>query len=93
MNYPDNNLSLSVDARQIIDLKVGVSITRFLTNSIMRYLPEDIGNDCISYGPCQTPTLYFCVKRERDMKNENNKLIISQTAKYTSAYISVFCIQ
>ena len=73
MNYPDNNLSLSVDARQIIDLKVGVSITRFLTNSIMRYLPEDIGNDCISYGPCQTPTLYFCVKRERDMENENNK--------------------
>ena len=72
-NYPDNNLSLSVDARQIIDLKVGVSITRFLTNSIFDYLPENIGNDCISYGPCQTPTLYFCVKREREIQEENNK--------------------
>ena len=72
-NYPDNNLSLSVDARQIIDLKVGVSITRFLTSNILSYLPEDIGNDCISYGPCQTPTLYFCVKREREINNENNK--------------------
>ena len=72
-NYPDNNLSLSVDARQIIDLKVGVSITRFLTNSIFGYLPENIGNDCISYGPCQTPTLYFCVKREREIEEENNK--------------------
>ncbi len=72
-NYPDNNLSLSVDARQIIDLKVGVSITRFLTNNIMEYLPEDVDTDCISYGPCQTPTLYFCVKREREMENEKNK--------------------
>ena len=72
-NYPDNNLSLSVDARQIIDLKVGVSITRFLTNSLFDYLPENIGNDCISYGPCQTPTLYFCVKREREIEEENNK--------------------
>ena len=34
-NYPDDKLSLSVDARGIIDLKVGVSLTRFLTNEIL----------------------------------------------------------
>ena len=72
-NYPDNNLSESVDARNIIDLKVGVSFTRFLTQNILPYL-IDIPESCqlLSYGPCQTPTLWFCVNREREIKN--NKL-------------------
>ena len=70
-NYPDNYLSLSVDARQIIDLKVGISITRFLTSNLRDYLPKEAYKDCISYGPCQTPTLYFCVKREREIENKN----------------------
>ena len=71
-NYPDNNLSLSVDARQVIDLKVGVSLTRFLTSNILPCLSEyDIDSNFISYGPCQTPTLYFCVKRAREIENEN----------------------
>ena len=28
-NYPYNKLSLSVDAREVIDLKIGVSLARF----------------------------------------------------------------
>ena len=71
VNYPDNNLSLSVDARQIIDLKIGVSLTRFLTNEILPNLPEEIESNILSYGPCQTPTLWFCVNREREMEKEN----------------------
>ena len=73
-NYPDNNLSLSVDARQVIDLKIGVSLTRFLTSNLLPLLPEnEIYNNCISYGPCQTPTLYFCVKRAREIESNNSK--------------------
>ena len=72
-NYPDDKLSLSVDARGIIDLKVGVSLTRFLTNEILPTLPSDIKTNVLSYGPCQTPTLWFCVDRFRKFQNQKNK--------------------
>ena len=73
-NYPDNKLSLSVDAREIIDLKVGVSLTRFLTFSIKPHLPDNIKSNVISYGPCQTPTLWFCVERQRQIENRTDSL-------------------
>ena len=69
-DYADKNVSLSVDARQVIDLKIGVSFTRFLTSSIMPALTELSENyKMLSYGPCQTPTLWFCVNRQNEMKN------------------------
>ena len=69
-NYPYNKLSLSVDAREVIDLKIGVSLARFLTDNIKPYLPVNIKSNIISYGPCQTPTLYFCVNRQRQIENK-----------------------
>ena len=70
-NYPDNNLSLSIDAREVIDLKVGVSLTRFLTKNILYILPYEIKTNCLSYGPCQTPTLWFCVNRQKELEKQN----------------------
>ena len=71
-NYPDNNLSLAVDAREVIDLKIGVSLTRFLTSNILPLILDDkIKTKCLSYGPCQTPTLWFCVKRQKELENQN----------------------
>ena len=70
-NYPDNNLSLSIDAREVIDLKVGVSLTRFLTSNILPLLPYELDINCLSYGPCQTPTLWFCVNRQKELEKQD----------------------
>ncbi|CAL6007266.1 DNA_topoisomerase [Hexamita inflata] len=61
------NQSLSVDVRQELDLKIGVAFTRFLT----KYLQRKYSNvaKTISYGPCQTPTLSFCIDRKNEIEN------------------------
>ena len=61
--HPDLNASRSVDARQVIDLKLGVAFSRFQTRFFRRHLGQQLGKLSVTYGPCQTPCLWFCCHR------------------------------
>ena len=56
LRSPNEDEASAVDARQELDLKVGVAFTRFLTHHCADHFKR-LGSGTVSYGPCQTPTL------------------------------------
>ncbi len=59
----DFDLAAAGEARQIIDLVWGAALTRFLSLSA-----RQLGNDFISVGRVQSPTLKLIVDREREIE-------------------------
>ncbi|KAF9010781.1 prokaryotic type I DNA topoisomerase [Cyathus striatus] len=60
----------AVEARIIIDLKIGAAFTRMQTLALQQYLPQtEERAGMISYGSCQFPTLGFVVQRYQRVKD------------------------
>ena len=71
LEEPDAALSRSVDARQELDLRIGVAMTRLLTWKCVGLARRHFSptTRLVSYGPCQTPALSLCVDRAREIKS------------------------
>lgn len=67
------NISNSVTVRQELDLKIGASFTRYFTKLVKRSFTEY--PKLVSYGPCQTPTLCFCVQDGREVQRAPPKTV------------------
>ena len=62
---PNRLLAEKCFTRMIIDLTIGSAFTRILTLSVRKTLRNALPRGhFLSFGPCQTPTLWFVVQRE-----------------------------
>jgi DNA topoisomerase-3 len=63
LGRPDELQNAAVEVRSELDLRIGAAFTRFLTLRFQRLFPGPIGDQLVSYGSCQFPTLGFVVER------------------------------
>lgn len=68
-------LSDAAECRQQLDLRIGIAFTRWQNGHVKRNfkkvfeIERNQHHKCISYGPCQFPTMGFIVKRWLDRKD------------------------
>jgi len=62
----DENMAMAVEARQILDLKMGAAFTRYVTLSVRERVHT---KGILSIGPCQTPTCGFVFERECSIRD------------------------
>jgi len=70
LGRPDMAVAQGVDARQELDLRVGISFSRLLTRQLSNTRLGSVkrgASRSITYGPCQTPALGFCAQRQQEI--------------------------
>ncbi|MBN1133796.1 MAG: topoisomerase DNA-binding C4 zinc finger domain-containing protein [Methanosarcinaceae archaeon] len=78
---PDRNMAMAAEARQILDLKMGATFTRYVTLSVREKART---KDILSIGPCQTPTCGFVYERERAIRDFESKYFWKIEALFNS---------
>ncbi len=82
LREPNKRLADKCFARSMIDLIVGASFTRLLTLKVREVKPSALPKGrFISYGPCQSPTLYFVVKRALEREGFQSQKFYRVVAK------------
>jgi len=82
LREPNKRLADKCFARSMIDLTVGASFTRLLTLKVREVEPSALPKGhFISYGPCQSPTLYFVVKRALERERFQSQKFYRVVAK------------
>jgi hypothetical protein len=69
---PDKYAAMCVDARQEMDLKIGVAFSHLMTKAFLEMAREKFrlrDQKVVSFGPCQTPTPWFCVQRHKEIQH------------------------
>ncbi|CAK9027740.1 unnamed protein product, partial [Durusdinium trenchii] len=70
LGRPNADIAMGVDTRQELDLRVGIAFSRLLTRHLRNTPLARRGKGLkpsITYGPCQTPALGFCVQRQDEI--------------------------
>ena len=90
---PQRTLAEKCFARMIVDLTIGAAFTRLITMSIQRRNPRALPyGRFLSYGPCQSPTLYLVVERawEREkFKPEKFYMLKAKVNIYGAIYEAI----
>lgn len=91
LGKPNFRENLANYAKHDLDLKIGVAFSRLQTSLLRKRFRNTKDVPHISFGPCQTPCLTFCVDRYRTIENHksNTKYYIVMNVDFNGQVLEI----